>query len=222
MTIDTGWNGIERRRMPRGSSVSGPRRRAGERRAGERRSAESQAGALRRLFAGIWGVIVLRGALAILFGLLALYLPATALLSLVLVFAGYMLLDGVFALASSVMASRRGERWELFLAEGVANIAAGMLAAALPELTVLVFILLLAGWAIISGALMVGAAINHRRVGKPWLAFAGVVSVLFGIALAVAPLVGAVVLTWWLGVYALVFGAALVIFGLKLRGIAAE
>jgi uncharacterized membrane protein HdeD (DUF308 family) len=30
-------------------------------------------------------------------------------------------------------------------------------------------------------------------------------------------LIGAVVFTWWLGAYALVFGVALVIFSLKLR-----
>jgi hypothetical protein len=30
------------------------------------------------------------------------------------------------------------------------------------------------------------------------------------------------VLTWWLGIYALIFGTALLAFGLKLRAIAAE
>ena len=44
------------------------------------------------------------------------------------------------------------------------------------------------------------------------------VSLLFGIALVIAPLIGLVVLTWWLGAYAVVFGIALLVLGFKLRG----
>ncbi len=47
--------------------------------------------------------------------------------------------------------------------------------------------------------------------------FSGVVSVLFGIALLIGPLVGAVVLTWWLGAYALVFGITLLVLAFKLK-----
>jgi len=41
--------------------------------------------------------------------------------------------------------------------------------------------------------------------------------VIFGIVLLIAPVVGAVVLTWWLGVYALVFGAMLLILAFQLH-----
>jgi uncharacterized membrane protein HdeD (DUF308 family) len=68
---------------------------------------------------------------------------------------------------------------------------------------------------------MVGATMNHRRDGRWPLVIGGLVSVVFGIVLAIGPLIGAVVLTWWLGIYALIFGAALVAFALKLRAVAA-
>ena len=68
---------------------------------------------------------------------------------------------------------------------------------------------------------MIGTAMNHRRDGRWPLTIGGLASVVLGIVLAAGPLIGAVVLTWWLGIYALIFGAALVAFGLKLRQIAA-
>src|SRR5689334_1068522 len=43
-----------------------------------------------------WWAIAIRGALGILFGLVALFLPGATMLSLVLLFAAYMLVDGVF------------------------------------------------------------------------------------------------------------------------------
>ena len=81
------------------------------------------------------------------------------------------------------------------------------------------FVLLLAAWSLITGILMIVAAFKlDPAYGRGWLIFGGIVSVLFGIALVIAPLIGAVVLTWWLGVYAIVFGVSLLVLGFKLRG----
>jgi uncharacterized membrane protein HdeD (DUF308 family) len=154
-----------------------------------------------RPFAGIWWLIVLRGFAGVIFGLFALFSPGATVLSLLLILGAYLMLDGIFGLVSAVMAGQRQERWGLLIAESVVN---------------------LAGWAIVTGGLMIGSAMNHKRDGQRWLIGGGLVSVLFGIALALAPILGAVVLTWWLGLYALVFGAALMVFGFRLRSIVAE
>jgi uncharacterized membrane protein HdeD (DUF308 family) len=53
--------------------------------------------------------------------------------------------------------------------------------------------------------------------GRWWLVLGGLLSLAYGVLLIIAPLIGAVVLTWWIGVYALVFGIALVMFSFKLR-----
>ena len=45
-----------------------------------------------------------------------------------------------------------------------------------------------------------------------------VASLVFGILLFIAPVVGAVVLTWWIGAYAVAFGILLLILGFKLKG----
>jgi uncharacterized membrane protein HdeD (DUF308 family) len=171
------------------------------------------------LLAQNWWAMALRGVFAVLFGLIALVVPGATILSLVLFFSAYMLVDGLFGIVSAVRAARQGERWGLLILEGIANIAVGIIAFIWPGLTAVAFVLLLAAWSLVSGGLMLGAAFRLSQAhGRWWLALGGIVSIVFGVLLVMAPVVGAVVLTWWLGAYALVFGVALLVLAFKLRG----
>ena len=166
-----------------------------------------------------WRLLLLRGVTGIVFGLLALLLPGPTLASLVLLFAVYMLIDGVAALVSGARAARheRG-RWGWFLFEGLADIAAGLVAFFWPGLTIFVFVWLSAFWALVSGALMLGAALRWTRgQGRGWLVLGGLVSLVWGVLLLMAPVAGALVMTLWLGAYALAFGIALLVLALRLR-----
>jgi uncharacterized membrane protein HdeD (DUF308 family) len=166
-----------------------------------------------------WWLIALRGVLAILFGVLTFVLPGVALATFIILFSAYMLVDGVFAIIAGVRAAQRHERWGLLIVEGVVDIVVGLVAFAWPVSAVFAFVMLIAAWAIVSGGLMIGAAFRlHLSHGRWILALAGLVSVLFGIALAVAPGAGALALTLWVGAYAIVFGIALVVLAFRLRG----
>lgn len=172
-----------------------------------------------RLLAQNWWAIALRGVFAILFGLIALLVPGATILSLVLFFSAYMLVDGLFGIVAAMRAAGRGQRWGLLVLEGIANIAVGVIAFLWPGLTAVAFVFMLAAWSIVTGILMVVAAAKlNPAYGRGWLIFSGVVSVLFGVALAIAPVIGLVVLTWWLGAYAVVFGITLLVLAFKLRG----
>jgi uncharacterized membrane protein HdeD (DUF308 family) len=165
-----------------------------------------------------WWLVALRGVFAVLFGIVAFAAPGATILSLVLLFSAYMLVDGVCAIVSAVRAARAGERWGFLVLEGVADIALGVVVLVWPGLTVLAFVLMMAAWAVVSGALMLAASFRlHRAHGRGWLALGGVVSIVYGIMLVIAPLIGALVLTWWLGAYALVFGVALLVLAFRLR-----
>jgi uncharacterized membrane protein HdeD (DUF308 family) len=169
-----------------------------------------------------WWLIALRGVLGILFGIVAFVVPGATILSLVLFFAAYMLVDGIFTIAAAIRAAQARERWSLLVLEGLANIACGVIAFLLPGLTVLVFVLLIAAWALISGGLMLAAAFRlHVEHGRWWLALGGLISIVYGVLLVIAPMIGAVVLTWWIGAYAFVFGIALLVLAFKLRSRAA-
>ena len=166
-----------------------------------------------------WWLFTLRGVLGIIFGCLALIFPGPTILSLVLLFSAYMLVDGIFGIISAVRAIRRKEdRWGLLIFEGLLDIATGVVAFLWPGLTVVAFVWLIAAWAIVSGGLMTAAGFRlNIEHGRWWLVLGGLLSLAYGVLLIITPLIGAIVLTWWLGAHALVFGIALVIFSFKLR-----
>jgi uncharacterized membrane protein HdeD (DUF308 family) len=175
--------------------------------------------AMSQLLAQNWWALALRGTFAIIFALIAFFMPGATLLSLVWVFAAYMLVDGVFGIVAAVRAASNNQRWGLLILEGILNILVGIIAFLMPGLTVLFFVTLMAVWSLITGVLMIVAAFKlNPTYGRGWLIFSGIVSVLFGVALLLAPLVGAVVLTWWLGAYALIFGISLLVLAFKLKG----
>jgi uncharacterized membrane protein HdeD (DUF308 family) len=165
-----------------------------------------------------WWAFVVRGLLAILFGLIALFMPGVTMLSLVLVFAAYVLADGVMAIISAIHAARQGERWSLLVLEGIVDIVVGAAAAALPGITVVVFVAMIAAWALITGSFMLAAAFElDADHGRWWLVLGGAASLVYGALLIVAPLMGALILTWWIGAYAIVFGIAMLVAAVKLR-----
>ncbi|MGD0762281.1 MAG: HdeD family acid-resistance protein [Roseiarcus sp.] len=173
---------------------------------------------LAALLAHNWWAIGLRGVLAIVFGLIALFLPGATMLSLVIVFAIYAFADGVVGIVSGVRAAQAGERWGVLVFEGLVNIAVAVIAVLWPGITVVAFVLLVAVWAILTGALELAAAFRlGTEDGRWWLVGGGLVSLVYGALLVVAPLIGAVVLTWWLGTYALIFGVSLVVLAFKLK-----
>ena len=170
------------------------------------------------LLAQNWWAIALRGIVAIVFGLVALFVPGAVMLSLALVFAAYLLVDGVFGIISAVRAARSDERWGWLLAEGILNIIMGVIAAVFPVAAVLGFVLVTAAWAFLSGGAMLVAAFEmHISHGRWWMVLGGIVSLIWGVMLVIAPLIGAVVLTWWLGAYAIVFGVTLLVASFHLR-----
>jgi uncharacterized membrane protein HdeD (DUF308 family) len=165
-----------------------------------------------------WWLFTLRGILGIIFGCVALIFPGPTMLSLVIVFSAYMLVDGVVGIISAVRAIRKKDRWGLLLFEGLLNIAVGIVAFLWPGITVIAFVLLIAAWAIVSGALMTAAGFRlNVPHGRWWLVLGGLLSLAYGALLVATPLIGAIVLTWWMGAYALAFGVALVVFSFKLR-----
>ena len=165
-----------------------------------------------------WWLFTLRGLFAIVFGCLALAFPGPTMLSLVLLFSAYMLVDGIAEIISAVRAIHRKTRWGFLIFAGLLNIAVGIGAFFWPGLTVIAFVLLVASWAIVTGVSMTAAAFRlNIEHGRWWLVLGGMLSLAYGALLILTPLIGAIVLTWWMGAYALAFGIALVIFSFRLR-----
>ena len=175
--------------------------------------------AMSALLAQNWWAIALRGVFAIIFGIIALLMPGATMLALVLLFAAYLLVDGILAIIAAVRAARRQERWGWLIFEGLVDLVTGGIAAVWPLITIVAFALLMGAWATVTGALLLGASYRLNIPHGRWLmALAGAISVIWGVLLIIWPLIGALVLTWWMAAYALIFGVAMLVLALRLRG----
>ncbi len=177
----------------------------------------SRAEAMTQLLASNWWAIALRGVFAILFGLIALFMPGVAILSLIFIIGAYMLLDGILGLVAAWRAAQADQRWGWLTFEAIVNIVAGLIAFFWPFGTAVALVILIAAWSVVSGAFMLAAAFQYKGEGRGWMFFSAIISVIFGVLLFSTPLTGAVVFAWWIGAYAVIFGIGLLVFSFKLR-----
>src|SRR5438093_8928616 len=155
-----------------------------------------------------WWLLAVRGVAAIVFGLLALVLPGITLFALVLLYAAYAFTDGVFA-AVAAARNRRHPRWWALALEGLLGIAAGIITVVWPAITAVALLVVIAAWAILTGAFEIAAAMRLRREmeGEWLLALSGALSLVFGLILVLRPAVGALAVVTVIGVYAIAFRA---------------
>jgi uncharacterized membrane protein HdeD (DUF308 family) len=168
-----------------------------------------------------WWLFAVRGVIAIVFGLLALIWPRSAMLAVVFLFGAFALLDGIFAVAVGIASHGYFERWWAVLLEGLTGIVIGILTFFWPNLTALVLLYFIAAWAVITGIFEIVAAIKFRHVipGEWAMILNGLLSVLLGALLFVFPAAGEVGLTWLIGIYAIAAGVMEMIFGFRLHGL---
>lgn len=170
------------------------------------------------IMVGNWWALALRGVVAILFALIAFFLPGITAAALILLFGAYAFVDGVFALIAGLRAARHHGRSGALLLEGVLNIVIGIIVFVWPGPALVALIYLIAIWAVISGVALIAAGIALIRHSGEWLlVLSGVISVLLGIILFVQPGAGVIALSWWLGFYALLFGIILVATAFRIR-----
>ena len=166
-----------------------------------------------------WWTFIVRGIVAIAFGALAFLSPMLGIVLFVALFAAWALVDGASGILAGIRTRNQDRSWWLEVLEGLAGIAAGTIAIVFPRFAAEVLVLIIAAWAVVTGALEIVLAVRLRRVieDEVWMALGGAASILFGVLLAVFPGAGALGMSWLIGAGAVVFGAFLVLLGWRLR-----
>lgn len=166
-----------------------------------------------------WWAVVLRGALAVLFGIMALIWPGLTVAVLVLLFGAYAIVEGGFNIFAAFQSRKTYQGWWALLLEGIVSVIAGVLAFVWPEITALALLYVIAFWAIVTGIFEIVAAFRLRQAieGELWLGLSGVLSVLFGVIAVLFPGAGALAIVAMIAFYAIFFGMLLIALGWRLR-----
>ena len=182
-----------------------------------------QSNALTRLLSRFWWLLLLRGVLAVLFGISAFAWPGLTLVTLVMLFAAYAFVDGIFEVVHAIGHRKEIENWGLLLIEGLFSIAFGILAFQAPALTTaiggVIVACYMAAWAIVTGAMRIVMAVRLRKEieGEWLLGLSGAVSILFGIIILARPDLGVLVLLYFVATWAILLGAIMIALALKAR-----
>jgi uncharacterized membrane protein HdeD (DUF308 family) len=166
-----------------------------------------------------WWMLALRGAISILFGVLALFWPGLTLLGLIALFTVYALLYGAVSVIGAVQNRKKEEDWWLLLLIGMVGLVAGAIALLHPALTALILVMVMGANALLSGMLDIVIAIRLRKTmnNERLLILNGIVSILFGIAVLLFPGAGALALVWLIGFYAMLAGVLLLALSFRMR-----
>lgn len=169
-----------------------------------------------------WWSFALRGVAAILFGVLCFVSPGLSLAALIILYGSYALIDGVFRLVGAFRVRGIEQQWWVLALSGLFGILAGVVTFMWPALTAIALVYIIAAWSIVTGVFEIAAAIRLRKVieGEWMLILGGVLSIAFGLLLAVYPATGALALLFWIGAYAVVVGVLWIALAFKLKGFA--
>lgn len=163
-----------------------------------------------------WWLLLIRGILAVLFGLMAFAWPALTLVTLVLLYGAYAFVDGLTAIWFAV----RSRAWG-FLLFGILGVVVGIYTFFYPGIAALALLYLIAAWALVRGIFEIVSAIQMRKeINYEWaLIVSGLVSIIFGIVLIANPGAGALGVVLVIGAFAFMFGVMMIILAFRVRGL---
>jgi uncharacterized membrane protein HdeD (DUF308 family) len=166
-----------------------------------------------------WWLLLIRGILAILFGLVAFAWPTLTLITLVLLYGAYAFVDGLGA----IWVGGKSRAWGL-LVFGLLGVIVGVYTFFYPGITAIALLYVIAAWAFVRGIFEIIMAIQLRKeINYEWaLIVSGVISIIFGIVLVANPGAGALALVVVIGAFALMFGVMMIVFAFRVRGLPAR
>ena len=170
----------------------------------------------------LWWLWLVRGALAILFGVAAWAWPGMTIATLIWILGAYIVIDGFISIVGFF---RHGEltwgRRVLLLIWGVVEIIAGIVLWLAPGLGAVTMMVIFGVWAMLTGMfLLVGPFTGDGHLMSPWLqGLVGILGVLVGVYLVIEPGRGALATIWAIGVISIVYGIFLIVAAFRIRSL---
>jgi uncharacterized membrane protein HdeD (DUF308 family) len=166
--------------------------------------------------------LVIRGIVAVIFGLFLTMWPGMTVATIVLLFALFAIIDGTVIIIMAIVRGKKDHRWVSYVPFGIVGIIIGLIILLIPEISLLILIYFIAAWALITGfaEFFLGLAAGGVSKVMRWIcALSGILSVILGFLMFVYPVSTSVILIWVFGFYLLVFGVYAIISGFWLHSL---
>ena len=152
---------------------------------------------------------VFEGILLTLFGIAAVFWPGITLVTLLYLFAAFLLASGIINLLVGIFSiGKGGSHWLLKSVLGLVQLGAGVYLFRHPHVTFATFILIIGFTLIVRGVIDVVLSFTGETTAtnKTMLAIAGILSAIVGIIVLFQPAASGVAFVWLLGLFALISG----------------
>ena len=171
-----------------------------------------------------WWSFLLRGILAIAFGIILLVWPAATTKVLIMLFGIFVILVGLVIIAGAIVEARAKEKYFWTLVLGIISVGLGILAIVYPGLATVGILVIIAIWAIVSGfVLIVGAVEVPAEKKVKWtIGLVGALSLIVGIVLLIFPNLSVFTIIIIVAAYALAHGILLIILSFWTRSLYKE
>ncbi|MBU2652058.1 MAG: DUF308 domain-containing protein [Bacteroidetes bacterium] len=168
-----------------------------------------------------WWLMTLNGVIALIFGIFAIILPNSTIMTIAKYFGLIVLIAGVILLIGGIMNQRKGKPSTLLFTEAVISIVIGLIIMIFTKQTLMLFVILIGIWAIILGILQLTLffSIKDELTGKTGLLINGLITLVFGILIFFNPFTAVKAFTVIVGIVALFFGAVLIFYSMKIKSI---
>lgn len=166
-----------------------------------------------------WTVLIIRGILALILGLLMLLNLGAGVLAVLVILGVYALLDGIFKLGEAYAQNKAGNSYRHTLLSAAVSLAIGIMIFTWPQITAVILIALVAAQVLIQGGADIFAALRSRKAlstGRFWLLLiGGLAQLLFGLWMIAQPAMGGLTIVAVIAAYAIVVGVILIIRGIE-------
>jgi uncharacterized membrane protein HdeD (DUF308 family) len=154
-----------------------------------------------------WWSYLLKGIIAVFFGILLFSWPGATIKTLVIIVGLFAIIDGLVSVIRSFVMMARKERWGWTLAGGLIGFLLGAIILRHQEFALAIVVILVGLWIMLMGIVELAVAFDMPpKSGRGILAIFGVILLALGVIVLVYPFGSTYALMVVIGIYALIAG----------------
>lgn len=168
-----------------------------------------------------WWLLTLNGIIAILYGIIAIFVPDTTILTIVMYFGIVILIIGVAMLWGAINSIRGNLPYITDLVISLITIVIGALLTFYTSKSLTIFVMIIGSWAVLVGIVQLYLATRTELLPgeKNSLLINGIITLIFGVILFFNPFETTKILVVISGILAFIFGIVLIAMSIRLKNI---